>query len=145
MTKTNIKRHLSTIAIVIVAIIGMFVINTNDVYAKKVLVDDGVVKLDDSQDSSATGAAYGEVDFAEMSNSIFSRLNFYLNAFSGVVLITLTLGFVMRCGSLAMAADNAQKRGGHIEGMLWIVGAVAALGVFSTIMSLITGTVINGI
>lgn len=132
MATKTLKRRLAAITSFIASTFSVAYINLTTVMATPVLVDDGKVKL-----GTNSGNTAGTVDIVQTSNSIFSNLRLLLNGCMGIVLITLVLAFVIKCAQLASSADNAQKRGGHITGLLWLAVCIGALGAFSTVMSLL--------
>ena len=137
MAKDNLKRRLTSAISFIAVTVSMFCMNVSTALASVLVNIDGTVE----DEFHKTG---GVVDISEVSNNIFNNLRFYLNGAAGIALITVTLAFVIKCGQLAATADNAQRRANHITGMIWTIIAVSALGLFSTVMSMLAGFA-NGI
>ena len=134
MAKDKLTRRLTAIFMSIAMIISMCAINLDTVYAKVLVDNSGSVILESTSD---TTKAEGTVDIAATSKTIFSNLRFYLNGFTGIALITLTLAFVIKCAELGASADNAMKRGNSITGLLWVGIAIGLLGAFNTVMSIL--------
>lgn len=69
-------------------------------------------------------------------NGVYDKYKAVLNGVIGLVTITLVLLFVIQCGKLGAASDNAMKRSNSIGALLWIGIAAGLLGAVYTFIGL---------
>lgn len=138
MAITNKKRRLTAILTCMVLVLSMFFINISKVNAGTISIDGaGRIVSKDYSNKTKDERQEGKVDVNQLGNGLFGELRIYLQGFTGIALITLTLAFVIKCAQLGAAADNSQKRAMHTTGLLWIGICVGLLGAFNTVMNIL--------
>lgn len=120
--------------IVFSSFFATFLSKANSALAQVSISDGKIGNITDKKSVTA-----GTVDITSLASKIFGQFGLYLNGAIGIALITVALGFVIRCAQLAMHGDNARKRGASIEAMLWTIVAIGGIGAFSTVMTLLVG------